>query len=193
VTIETADGEYQGAKLLVSAGTWVKQLLPALPIQPVRKVFAWYQADGRYSSKNNFPAFTGELANGDQYYGFPAEDDALKIGRHNGGQPISSEDERLPFGRVATDGSESFPFLRQCLPGIGGCLYGAACTYDNSPDEDFIIDTLPDSSSTMVITGLSGHGFKFASVLGEIVADFAADKTPAFDLTPFSLRRFMAG
>jgi len=193
VTIETADGEYQGAKLLVSAGTWVKQLLPALPIQPVRKVFAWYQADGRYSSKNNFPAFTGELANGDQYYGFPAEDDALKIGRHNGGQPISSEDERLPFGRVATDGSECFPFLRQCLPGIGGCLYGAACTYDNSPDEDFIIDTLPDSTSTMVITGLSGHGFKFASVLGEIVADFAAGKTPAFDLTPFSLRRFMAG
>jgi N-methyl-L-tryptophan oxidase len=83
-----------GKKLLVSAGTWVTRLLPDLPIQPVRKVFAWYQADGRYSSKNHFPAFTGELPNGDQYYGFPAEDNELKIGKHNGGQPISTPQER---------------------------------------------------------------------------------------------------
>ncbi|MCS5948103.1 hypothetical protein LNP05_13230 [Klebsiella pneumoniae subsp. pneumoniae] len=79
------------------------------PIQPVRKVFAWYQADGRYSSKNHFPAFTGELPNGDQYYGFPAEDNELKIGKHNGGQPISTPQERVAFGAVASDGSESFP------------------------------------------------------------------------------------
>ena len=77
ITIDTLDGEYHGKKLLVSAGTWVTRLLPDLPIQPVRKVFAWYQADGRYSSKNHFPAFTGELPNGDQYYGFPAEDNEL--------------------------------------------------------------------------------------------------------------------
>ncbi|MDR8470375.1 N-methyl-L-tryptophan oxidase, partial [Acinetobacter baumannii] len=89
---------------------------------------AWYQADGRYSSKNHFPAFTGELPNGDQYYGFPAEDNELKIGKHNGGQPISMPQERVAFGAVASDGSESFPFLRNVLPGIGGCLHGASCT-----------------------------------------------------------------
>lgn len=190
VTVDTADGSYSAKRLLVSAGTWVTQLLPDLPVTPVRKVFAWFQADGRYSRKNNFPAFTGELPNGDQYYGFPAEDDALKIGRHNGGQPIASPEERKPFGRVATDGSEAFSFLRQVLPGIGGCLHGATCTYDNSPDENFIIDTLPDHPETLVITGLSGHGFKFASVLGEIAADFAQGKKSSFDLTPFSLSRF---
>ena len=130
VTIETADGEYQAKKAIVCAGTWVKDLLPELPVQPVRKVFAWYQADGRYSVKNKFPAFTGELPN------------------------------------------------------------GAACTYDNSPDEDFIIDTLPGHDNTLLITGLSGHGFKFASVLGEIAADFAQDKKSDFDLTPFRLSRF---
>ena len=190
VTIETADGEYQAKKAIVCAGTWVKDLLPELPVQPVRKVFAWYQADGRYSVKNKFPAFTGELPNGDQYYGFPAENDALKIGKHNGGQVIHSADERVPFAEVASDGSEAFPFLRNVLPGIGCCLYGAACTYDNSPDEDFIIDTLPDHDNTLFITGLSGHGFKFASVLGEIAADFAQDKKSDFDLTPFRLSRF---
>ena len=160
------------------------------PIQPVRKVFAWYQADGRYSIKNKFPAFTGELPNGDQYYGFPAENDALKIGKHNGGQVIHSADERVPFAEITSDGSEAFPFLRQVLPGIGCCLYGASCTYDNSPDEDFIIDTLPGHDNTLLITGLSGHGFKFASVLGEIAADFAQDKKSNFDLTPFRLSRF---
>src|SRR5699024_12215955 len=86
--------------------------------------------------------------------------------------------------------SEAFPFLRNVLPGIGCCLYGAACTYDNSPDEDFIIDTLPGHDNTLLITGLSGHGFKFASVLGEIAADFAQDKKSDFDLTPFRLSRF---
>ncbi len=190
VTIDTADGSYSGKKLLISAGTWVTKLLPELPIQPVRKVFAWFQADGRYSAKNNFPAFTGELPNGDQYYGFPAEDNELKIGKHNGGQLISEPEEWKPFGAVASDGSESFNFLRNVLPGIGGCLHGASCTYDNTVDEDFIIDTLPGHDNTLLITGLSGHGFKFAPVLGEIATQFAQGETTEFDLAPFSLARF---
>ena len=123
ITIDTLDGEYHGKKLLVSAGTWVTRLLPDLPIQPVRKVFARYRADGRYSSKNHFPAFTGELPNGDQYYGFPAEDNELKIGKHNGGQPISTPQERVAFGAVASDGSESFPFCVTSCPASA-----AACT-----------------------------------------------------------------
>ena len=107
VTIETADGEYQAKKAIVCAGTWVKDLLPELPVQPVRKVFAWYQADGRYSVKNKFPAFTGELPNGDQFYGFPSEKDALKIGKHNGGQTIASpEGSQTFFGAYPQDGSE---------------------------------------------------------------------------------------
>lgn len=73
--------------------------------------------------KNKFPAFTGELPNGDQYYGFPAENDALKIGKHNGGQVIHSADERVPFAEVASDGSEAFPFLRNVLR-----VSVAACT-----------------------------------------------------------------
>ncbi len=122
VTIETADGEYQAKKAIVCAGTWVKDLLPELPVQPVRKVFAWYQADGRYSVKNKFPAFTGELPNGDQYYGFPAENDALKIGKHNGGQVIHSADERVPFAEVASDGSEAFRSCAMyCRVSVAAC------------------------------------------------------------------------
>ncbi|EXU74601.1 N-methyl-L-tryptophan oxidase [Erwinia mallotivora] len=187
--VHTAEGTFHGRKLLLSAGTWVKTLLPQLPITPVRKVFAWHQADGRYSENNRFPAFTVETADG-HYYGFPAENNAIKIGKHDGGQPISTPQQRTSFGSRAEDGSELFSFLRQFLPGCGVCLHGESCTYDNSPDEDFIIDTFSDSSDRLLISGLSGHGFKFATVLGEIAANFAQGKPTEFDLSPFSLARF---
>ena len=176
--------------MLISAGTWVGKLVPNLPLKPTRKVFAWYQADGRYSENNKFPGFTVEMENGSHFYGFPADNNALKVGRHDGGQPMSQPEDRKPFGSFAEDGSDAFAFLRKFLPGVGVCLHGEACSYDISPDEDFIIDTLPDEPNRLIITGLSGHGFKFASVLGELATEFALDKPFSFDLTPFSLARF---
>lgn len=89
ITIDTLDGEYHG-KNCWSAPAPVTRLLPDLLIQPVRKVFARTVPMAVTAAKNHFPAFTGELPNGDQYYGFPAEDNELKIGKHNGGQPIST-------------------------------------------------------------------------------------------------------
>lgn len=189
--VETADGLYQGRKVLFSAGTWVTKLLPELPVTPVRKIFAWHQADTRFSESNHFPAFTMQMPNGDHYYGFPADNNALKVGKHNGGQVINSPEQRKPFGALIEDGSECFGFLRQFLPGTGVCLHGKSCTYDNTVDEDFIIDTQPGDPDRLIISGLSGHGFKFASVLGEIAADFAQNKPSAFNLAPFSLSRFI--
>lgn len=112
------------------------------------------------------------------------------MGKHNGGQPIESAAQRKPFGAYAEDGTEVFGFLRRFLPGVGVCLHGAVCSYDMSPDEDFIIDTLPDTPHIMVVTGLSGHGFKFATALGEVAALFAQDKTSPIDISAFSLARF---
>ncbi|KAJ2938205.1 hypothetical protein O0L34_g18546 [Tuta absoluta] len=190
VTVVTEKGEFQGTRLVVSAGTWVTKLLPNLPVTPTRKVFSWHQANARYSAKNKFPAFAVEAPNGDSFYGFPAENNELKLGKHNDGQPINDPEQRKPFGTFDSDSSEVQPFLREFLPGVGTCLHGQACTYDISPDEDFIIDTLPGHDNTLVITGLSGHGFKFASVLGEIACQFALGEKPSFDLTPFTLSRF---
>lgn len=190
VEIVTGEGRFTARKAVVTAGTWVKALLPQLPIAPLRKVFSWHQADGRYSVNNRFPAFTVEAQDGTHYYGFPADNDGLKVGKHDGGQPMDAPEKRKPFGSYASDGTEVFSFLRQFLPGVGVCLHGEACSYDMSPDEDFIIDTLPDCDRLMVISGLSGHGFKFASALGEIAALFAQDKAPPVDLSSFGLKRF---
>lgn len=188
--VTTSDGVFRARKLLISAGTWVRQLVNDLPIAPVRKVFAWYQADGRYSENNHFPGFIVEMPDGSHFYGFPADNNALKVGRHDGGQLMDKPADRKPFGSFAADGSEAFGFLRQFLPGVGVCLHGEACSYDNTPDGDFIIDTLPGEPNRLIITGLSGHGFKFASVLGELASEFAQNKPFSFDLTPFSLARF---
>ncbi len=188
--VTTPEGIFHARKLLLSAGTWVKNLCPELPVTPVRKVFAWHQADGRYSENNRFPAFAVETPDGNHYYGFPAENNALKLGKHEGGKPISTPQQRKPYGSVAADGSELFSFIRQFLPGVGVCLHGAACTYDNSPDGDFIIDHLPGQPNRLLISGLSGTGFKFASVLGEIAARFAAGQPLDSNLSPFSLSRF---
>ena len=190
VEVTTADGTYSGSKLVVTAGTWVTKILPDLPVKPMRKVFAWFHADGRYSEENHFPAFTLETQLGDQYYGFPSIKDALKLGKHNGGQWITEPHERKPFGGFAQDGTESFSFFRQFLPGVGVSLHGSSCTYDMTSDEDFIIDTLPGRENTLVISGLSGHGFKFSSVLGEIVTHFGNNHPIPFDLKDFSLSRF---
>ncbi len=190
VDVVTIDGTYSARKVVVTTGTWVKELLPQLPITAIRKVFSWHHADGRYSEGNHFPAFTVETPDNIHYYGFPSQNDELKLGKHNGGQPIESAAQRKPFGAYAEDGTEVFGFLRHFLPGVGVCLHGAACSYDMSPDEDFIIDTLPDNPHIMVVTGLSGHGFKFATALGEVAALFAQDKTSPIDISAFSLARF---
>lgn len=188
--VDTVNGIYLGRKVLFSAGTWITKLLPELPITPMRKVFSWHKADDRYNESNNFPGFIIIMPNGGNYYGFPAIENRLKIGKHHGGQPINSPDERKPFGEFAEDNDEVTDVLRQFFPGTGQLIYGKSCTYDMTADSDFIIDTQPDQPNRLIISGLSGHGFKFASVLGEIAANFAQDKPCSFDLSAFALSRF---
>lgn len=190
--VETANGSYLGRKVLLSAGTWVKKLLTDLPITPTRKVFSWHKADDRYNEENKFPGFSVVLENGSSYYGFPANNNVLKVGKHTGGQPINDPDDRKPFGEYAEDNTEVFDFLQQFLPGVGETIYGKACSYDNTVDGDFIIDTKPGepNNNILIISGLSGHGFKFSSVLGEIATSFAQGKPLPYDLSPFSLSRF---
>jgi len=76
------------------------------------------------------------------------------------------------------------------LKNIGKLDHGVSCSYDLSPDENFIIDYLPDKKHIQIVTGLSGHGFKFASVLGEIIVNKVIGDEVKFNLSPFLLSRF---
>ncbi|MHA8111436.1 N-methyl-L-tryptophan oxidase [Lactobacillaceae bacterium Melli_B4] len=191
VTIKTERTACLAKQVIISIGTWVKELIPTLPIQPTRKVFSWFNIqDKRLNEQAGFPAFTVELDHGSTFYGFPGKDQTIKIGKHDGGQPINERYGRLPYGSYHDDEIEIDPLLNGYLSGTNGINHGAACTYDLSPDGDFIIDKVPNHPNIQIVAGLSGHGFKFASGLGELLANQALGKTINFDLTPFKASRF---
>ena len=81
-------------------------------------------------------------------------------------------------------------FLARHLPQANGALRSSAvCFYTNTPDFHFVVDRHPVDERVVVASACSGHGFKFASVMGEIVADLVRGTTPEFDLSMFRFDR----
>ncbi|AEY01944.1 N-methyltryptophan oxidase [Oceanimonas sp. GK1] len=187
-------GRVTAGRVLVCAGQRVAPLMASLglvlPVQRVRKTFAWYQADaGRYGL-GVFPGFSAVL-NDAIYYGFPTlSGEGLKIGRHDAGQPLAPGEPLAPFGFYAEDRAELDAFVRTYLPGVGEWLEGKVCHYLRTPDEHFILDRHPELDRVFYASACSGHGFKFAGVLGEVFAHWMLDGEPGFDLSPFALSRF---
>jgi glycine/D-amino acid oxidase-like deaminating enzyme len=81
--------------------------------------------------------------------------------------------------------------MRERIPDAAGeALFAQVCLYTETPDEDFIIDTHPDCANLVLATGFSGHGFKFASLVGRMLSEMALEGTTGFDISPFRLARF---
>ncbi|ATG74305.1 N-methyltryptophan oxidase [Zobellella denitrificans] len=194
VTASTAQGEIRASKALLCAGQHTVTLLAglglSLPLTRVRKTFAWYRADEKAMGPGCFPGFSADLAEG-IYYGFPTLDGAgFKLGRHDGGQPLAPGEPLAPFGAFEEDRAELDAVVRAYLPGVGELIEGKACHYIRTPDEDFILDRHPEHERLFFASACSGHGFKFAAVLGELFAHWMLDGDPGFDLAPFRLARF---
>ncbi|WP_375058138.1 N-methyl-L-tryptophan oxidase [Zobellella sp. DQSA1] len=194
VRASTARGEVHAGKVLICAGQHSARLLAglglSLPLTRVRKTFAWYRADEQAMGPGCFPGFSADMAQG-IYYGFPTLDGAgFKVGRHDGGQLLAPGEPLTPFGALAEDRVELDAFVHRYLPGVGELIEGKACHYIRTPDEDFILDRHPEHEQVFFASACSGHGFKFASVLGELFAHWMLDGDPGFDLAPFRLARF---
>lgn len=112
----------------------------------------------------------------------------LKIGRHDGGAIIDPNQDRDDFN--LSDQEELDEFLHEYMPSIQNLKFGKTCMYDMTPDEDFIIDYFPGNDRIVLASGFSGHGFKFASAIGELLVDMTNKKDINFDLSLFSLERF---
>lgn len=192
--VETTKGTYKGKSIIISAGAWAKDILQSLglslPIKPIRKTFAWYEVDENLYGDHVFPGFAfnnGKTA----YYGFPSIDGVgLKIGRHDLGDEVNPDEEKIPFGEVMGDQEDLDQFLQTYMPHVGAFKYGKTCMYTMTPDEDFIIDRHPQFNNLVFAAGFSGHGFKFASAVGEALKDLILHNEPKIDLTPFSANRF---
>ncbi len=163
----------------------------SLPIRSVRKVVGWFEtADSTFAS-SVFPGFTIGTKNGG-FYGFPSIDGAgVKIGRHDGGVPWEPGKTLAPFGAYPEDEEDLRQALESYLPGAAGkLLRGAVCKYELTPDEDFIIDHHLLYQNVVIAGGFSGHGFKFASAIGEVLADLALNGKTSRDISSFRLSRF---
>ncbi|WP_201003227.1 N-methyl-L-tryptophan oxidase [Paenibacillus glycanilyticus] len=193
VTVHTKGGSYQAERVILSAGAWFKMLQPFLflPIRSVRKVVGWFETVDSTFDSSVFPGFTIGTKNGG-FYGFPSIDGAgVKIGRHDGGVPWEPGKTLAPFGAYPEDEEDLRQALESYLPGATGkLLRGAVCKYELTPDEDFIIDHHPLYKNVVIAGGFSGHGFKFASAIGEVLADLALNGRTSWDISPFRLSRF---
>ncbi len=195
VRIITADGVYEAGRLIISAGAWLGDLVPELAAvaMPERQVAGWFRpaSPERYLPAN-FPVTLLEVEEG-PYYMLPSwGGPGVKIGRHH-----HRGERGHPDTLRAAPGPEDEALLRRCLaryaPDANGpALSLVTCLYTNAPDEHFIIDTLPGNADVIVASPCSGHGYKFASVVGEILADMATGREPPFDLSMFRLGRFAA-
>jgi monomeric sarcosine oxidase len=193
VIVATAKATYSADRLVITAGPWADQWLSRYGVQlrVLRKHLYWYRigAEGFHETAG-FPCFFFETPDG-CFYGFPERDSlGLKVARHSGGRRVMvSEDGAHP--RDAEDQRLVERFMRDHLPAVSLELTRTeGCYYTMSPDEHFIVDRLPDAPQVTYVAGLSGHGFKFASVLGEMVALLATDHEPPFDIEFLKSSRF---
>jgi N-methyl-L-tryptophan oxidase len=195
VVVQTVNESFRGSKVLLSAGAWNPAILQSLglhlPLVPTRKTVAWFEADERLYHSSLFPAFIFNLKDS-MFYGFPNFDGSgLKIGRHDGGQPIDPDQLDRTFGTYASDEGDVRSFLTTYMPQAAGPLrQGRVCIYTMTPDEHFVIDRHPEHDRIFITAGFSGHGFKFASAVGEAASQLLTKGKADHDLSMFSLHRF---
>jgi len=193
VAVRTRDRVLRANKLILTAGPWAGELLGEfnVPLHVLHKHLYWYETNNNsYREPDGFPCFFYETPTG-CFYGFPERDAlGLKIAQHTGGTRANSQIDGV-HERDGIDQTAVESFLASNLPDVSRRMTRwSGCYYTMTPDENFIIDTLPNHPQVTLVAGLSGHGFKFTSVLGELAADLALSKSLDFDLNFLSLARF---
>ena len=193
VVLELAGGgEIRTERLALCAGPWLAQLSTGLelPIRVQRNVQIWFRPVVADFSLGRFPAFfldrSGLPA---PLYGFPDFGEGMKAALHGYGVTVSPDD--LERAILPADIAAVRSALEDFMPGAAGeFVAGKACMYALTPDEHFILDVHPADPRIAVAGGFSGHGFKFAPVVGEIVADLLADGVTRHPIGFLRLDRF---
>jgi sarcosine oxidase len=196
VRVRTTSQSYDAARLVITAGPWVRTLVPALSdvAVPERQVVMWTAVeDESLFALDRFPVFNLQASpdGSEHYYGYPIHGRrGFKIGRYHHrnerGQP-----EDLSRQTDATDEEVLRVALRRFFPKANGpALALETCLFTNSPDGHFILDRLEGLPHVALAAGFSGHGFKFCSVIGEIMADLVTEGQSPLDLRMFSAARF---
>ncbi len=195
VSVKTDHATYRASKLILSAGAWLGQLVPAmrpnLAIERQVVIQVRPRADVARFRPDQLPIFCLEEEDASFFYGIPDLGNGFKVGQHHAGVIYASADA-IDRTVNAHDIDIVREFLARHIPqGNGPLVSSVVCLYTNTPDIHFAIDHLPGESDVVVASVCSGHGFKFAPVVGEIIADLVEGKRPEFDVSMFGARRLV--
>ena len=194
IVVRTSRGTYQAQRLVLTAGAWTHRLLAQYKgtLQPERQVMIWMQPQvPAHFQIGAFPVFNMAVEEG-TFYGLPIYSiPGFKLARwHHLEQAI---DDPASMDRDCHPEDEAIlrAFVRRYFPdGDGPTLSMHTCLFTNTPDTHFVIDAHPDYPNVFIAGGFSGHGFKFCSVVGEILADLAQNGSTRHDISLFRATRF---
>jgi sarcosine oxidase len=193
VSVFTDGGTLRARTLILAAGPWLSTLVPELdlPLEVERQLFHWFEpsAHPEWYDAAHSPISLIEYATERFFATFPDVGHGVKAGIHHEGETIDPDAPRMPAS--AAEGAEMQELLARYLPQAAGrILDRATCIYTNTPDHDFLIDRHPAHPNVILASPCSGHGFKFSSAIGEILADLALTGESGVDLRPFAVSRF---
>jgi sarcosine oxidase len=179
---------------VVCAGPWLPDLIsiPGCELEIERQVITWFRSASEGSfAPNRFPAFVRELADGTIGFGIPDMGDGLiKVGIHHGdGEIVRPDSMDRSVQRRDYETTESFAsaYVDGLLPSVAKAT---VCLYTNSPDSHFVVGQMPGVPNVTIVSPCSGHGFKFAPLIGEIAADLALNGATDYAIEMFSPNRF---
>jgi sarcosine oxidase len=192
IVVRTQAADYSAEGIVLCAGPWSPALLPEdLPLRVVRKHLHWFETTwAAMNLERGCPVFFYEMPTG-FFYGFPRIDArGVKLAEHSGGEVV---DDPSVVDRSIDPNDEARiqAFRQQCLPRVEATRRGhAVCMYTLTPDEHFVVDRHSRMEGAVVAAGLSGHGFKFAPVLGEILSDLSLESTTRWQIDFLSASRW---
>jgi len=189
VTVTTPRHRYHARRLLLAAGPWMPELVneTAATLTVERQVQHWFAPATADAAR--LPIFIRQVPEG-VFYALPPAGDGreIKVAVHHDGARTTPDD--VPRTVSPAEVAAARALLERYVPALAGAHRRAAvCLYTNSRDGHFVIDRHPAHRAVIVASPCSGFGFKFASVVGEILADLLQDRTPAFDISPFQIGR----
>ena len=197
VRVTTASGAHTADRLVLTAGAWNGELLPdlVLPLSIERQAVFWLEpkADASDYDLARFPIYAYEYRGGNICYGFPRLPRGVKASvMHDGETVLDPDHVDRTVKEFEVDKLRAA--LRPILPGLAKAPVRESdvCLFTNTPDHDFVIDFHPFSPQVLISNPCSGHGFKFASAIGEIQAELLVEGKTKFDLSPFRLDRWVA-
>jgi sarcosine oxidase len=195
VRVTTDRDVVEAGAAIVTAGPWTTSLVPTLkaPLRVTRQAMAWFSPrEPKLFASGRFPVFLIESHHG-IHYGFPPDRNGhIKVAKHHHQDETVEPDS---YNRTFTMADEMLirDGLADHLPAANGQRTDAnTCLYTVTPDGDFLIDRLPAYPQIIIASPCSGHGFKFAPVIGEILAELVTTSTTRHDIERFSLKRFVS-